>query len=103
MTIILVMITPRSLADTKAHLAECVAAAEAGQPVVVSRHGRPVVAIVPMADFERLQRLRGEDPQAGLAGLVDAFAGDQDFVDESQRRVAERGPGRALPDWDVQG
>lgn len=56
-----------------------------------------------MADFERLQRLRAEDPQAGLAGLVDAFAADHDCVNDSRRRMAERGPGRALLDWDVQG
>ena len=101
MTIIMVMATPRSIADTKAHLAEYVAAAERGEPVVVSRHGRPVVAIVRMAEFERLQRLQGEDPQAGLAGLINGFAEDREFVEEAQRRMAERGPGRLLPDWDA--
>ena len=37
----------RSIADAKAHFAECVRAAERGSSTTLTRHGRPVARIVP--------------------------------------------------------
>jgi len=37
----------RSLGEAKAHFAECVRAAEKGQVIVLTRHGRPVARLVP--------------------------------------------------------
>jgi prevent-host-death family protein len=37
----------RSLGEAKAHFAECVRAAESGQSIVLTRHGRPVAKLVP--------------------------------------------------------
>jgi len=44
--------------------------AEAGDPVVITRHGKPVVALVPAAELEQLERLRAAGPEGGLASLA---------------------------------
>jgi prevent-host-death family protein len=41
-----------SLADAKAHFAECVRAAERGQVTVLTRHGRPVARLMPIESGE---------------------------------------------------
>jgi len=102
MTMILVMLAPRSIADAKAHLAEYVANAEAGARVVLTRHGRPVAALVPLADLQWLEQGSQEDPQAGLAGLIAAWDSDGGETDADADGVfalviAERTFGRALP------
>ena len=38
----------RTVADVKAHFAECIREAEAGHIIVVSRHGRPVAQLAPI-------------------------------------------------------
>jgi len=38
-----------SLADAKAHFAECVRGVEKGQSIGLTRHGRPVARLVPLA------------------------------------------------------
>lgn len=98
MTIIMVMPCPHSIADAKAHLAEYIATAETGEPVVLTRHGKPVAALVSIADLERLERQRGDDPQAGLAGLIGAWDADPDGDDAIAEVIAGRTAGRTLPD-----
>jgi prevent-host-death family protein len=109
LTIFLVMIITHSLAnshtdthsiaDAKAHLAEYVAAAEAGGRLVLTRHGKPVAALVPVADLTRLQQLRDGDPMAGLAGLIGAWEEDDEGDEAVAQVIASRTPGRALPDF----
>ena len=40
--------------DAKASLSKLVGAAERGEPTTITRHGRPVAVLVPIADAERL-------------------------------------------------
>ena len=44
-----------------------------GKPIIVERNGRPVVALISLADLERLRQLRAQDisprNQAALAWL----------------------------------
>jgi len=40
----------RTIADVKAHFAECIREAEAGHVIVVTRHGRPVARLEPIAE-----------------------------------------------------
>lgn len=70
-----------SLADMKAHLSEWVRAAEAGEAVVITRHGKPVVALVPAAEMEQLSRLRAAGPDQGLAGLAGGWEGSEELVE----------------------
>ena len=43
----------RTIADVKAHFAECIREAETGRVIVVSRHGRPVAQLGPVGDMRR--------------------------------------------------
>lgn len=99
-TILLNMPAPHSIADAKAHLAAYVADAEAGNRVVLTRHGRPVAALVPIADLDRLESLGQDDPQAGLAGLIGAWEEDEEMVDVIQSVIASRTGPRQLPKWE---
>ena len=83
----------RSLADAKAHFAECVRLAEEGKPVVLTRHGRAVVALVPAEDLETLQALRAAGPQSGLASVVGGWEGSEELVARLEER--RRSPRRA--------
>lgn len=67
------MVRSLSIAEAKAHFSECVRDVEAGEPVVVTRHGRPVAAIVPAEDMETLRRLRASGPAGGLASVAGHF------------------------------
>jgi prevent-host-death family protein len=89
MTIIMVMTTTRSVADAKSHFTDCIASAEAGEPVVVTRHGKPVAAIVRVEDLERLSRLGDDSPQSGLAGILDQWD-DEEFAEVLNDIVAQR-------------
>jgi prevent-host-death family protein len=74
-----------SVAEVKAHFADWVRAAEAGESVVITRHGRPVVALVPADELEQLQRLRAAGPAKGLASLAGGWEGSEELAE----RVAE--------------
>lgn len=69
-----------SAARAKAEFAEWVRKAEAGEAVVITRHGRPVAALVPADDVRQLERLRAAGPEAGLAGLAGGWRGSRDLV-----------------------
>jgi prevent-host-death family protein len=88
MVMLLVMST-HTLADAKAHLSACVACAEGGEPVVITRHGKPVAALIRFEDLARLSTMRDDSPQAGLAGLLGS-CGDEAFADTMERIVSER-------------
>ena len=89
------MATRVSAAQAKAAFAECVRRAEAGEPVVITRHGKPVVALVKADQLPLVERLRSAGPQAGLAGLAGGWRGSGELVRSlarSRRSKARRGP-----------
>ena len=59
------MATTVSAAKAKAEFAECMRKAEAGDPVVITRHGKAVVALVRADRLQQLERLRSAGPAAG--------------------------------------
>jgi prevent-host-death family protein len=69
-----------SAAKAKAEFAECMRRAEAGDPVVITRHGKPVVALVRADRLQQLERLRSAGPAAGLAGLAGGWRGSEELV-----------------------
>ncbi len=71
------MATTVSAAKAKAHFAECMRKAEAGDPVVITRHGKAVVALVRADRLQQLERLRAAGPAAGLAG---GWPGSEELV-----------------------
>ncbi len=84
-----------TLPEARDQLSAHVRSAEHGTPVVITRRGRAVAAIVAADDFERLERLRAAGPQAGLAGLAGGWEGTEELVDELAGR--RRGPPRRSP------
>jgi prevent-host-death family protein len=87
--------TTVSAAKAKAEFSECIRRAEAGDPVVITRHGRAVVALVRVDRLEQLERLRSTGPAAGLAGLAGGWPGSEElvkFLAGSRRTRARRVP-----------
>ncbi len=66
-----------SVAEAKAHFSDCVRKVEAGSAVVITRHGKPVVALVPAAELEELERLRAAGPAGGLASIAGGWKGSE--------------------------
>jgi prevent-host-death family protein len=81
-------------ARAKAEFAECVRRAEAGDAIVITRHGRPVAALVAAEGLKQLERLRAAGPQAGLAGLAGGWKGSAQLVKVLAR--SRRSKGRVL-------
>lgn len=69
-----------SAAQARAQFAECMRKAEAGDPIVITRHGEPVVALVAAHDLRELERLRSAGTQAGLAGVAGGWKGSEELV-----------------------
>jgi prevent-host-death family protein len=87
-----------SVTEAEAHFKEWVREAEAGERVVITRHGKPVVALVPAREIENSQRDRGAGPEKGLASLAGGWEGSEELVE----RLAEfrRSRPRDTPDLD---
>ena len=81
-----------TVAEAKAKFAECLRDAEEGRPVLITRHGKHVAAVVSVSDFEQVKRLRAAGPEAGLAGVAGGWKGSEKLVDEIAhfRRTAGR-------------
>ena len=68
-----------SAAQAKSHLADCLRKAENGEPVIITRHGKAVAALVGM-DQVALPRQKDARAGAGLAGLAGGWKGSEDLV-----------------------
>ena len=89
------MATTITAARAKAEFADCVRRAEAGDPVVITRHGKAVVALVRADQMQQLERLRAAGPAAGLAGLAGGWRGSDELerlIAGSPRSKARRSP-----------
>ena len=82
------MIKQISLAEAKATLSECIRDVESGKAVLITRHGKPVAALVRTKDLENLERLKKAGPEGGLASLAGGWEESEEYVrilDESSR------------------
>ncbi len=70
----------RTVSEVKAKLSEYIRAAEHGEPVVITRHGQAVAAIVGPEELETLQRLRAAGPEGGLASVAGGWEDSDDLV-----------------------
>jgi prevent-host-death family protein len=86
-----------SVAEVKAHFADWIRAAESGESVVITRHGK-VVALVPAGELEQLQRLRAAGPEKGLASLAGGWEGSDELAERIQE-FRRSGP-REMPEGD---
>ena len=69
-----------SIAQAKATLSECIRNVETGAPVLITRHGKPVAALVRANDLENLDRLRKAGPEGGLTSLAGGWEGSDELV-----------------------
>ncbi len=77
-----------SLAEAKATLSECIRKVESGKTLLITRHGKPVAALVRAKDLENFERLQKVGPEGGLASLAGGWKDSEEFVrilDESSR------------------
>ncbi|MCJ7596294.1 MAG: type II toxin-antitoxin system prevent-host-death family antitoxin [Desulfobacterales bacterium] len=77
-----------SVAEAKATFSECIRQVEAGSSVLITRHGKPVAAIVRPGDIEHLERLREAGPESGLASVAGGWRDSDELakvLDESPR------------------
>ena len=84
-----------SVADVKAHFAECLREVERGTLLTITRHGKRVAALVPASELSLLEQLRAAGPQAGLAGLAGGWKGSEELVDmvtKANRTKPRRAP-----------
>lgn len=82
----------RSVADVKARFSEYIRAAEHGDPVVITRHGRAVAALVGSEELQTLERLRSAGPEGGLASVAGGWEDSDDLIRilETSPRVGSR-------------
>lgn len=73
-----------TVVEAKAHFAQCLREAEQGDPVLLTRHGRWVAAIVPVDLFDEVERLRAAGPGAGLAGLAGGWEGSEEVAEAAK-------------------
>jgi prevent-host-death family protein len=88
-----------SVAEAKASFSECIREVEGGgSSVIITRHGKPVAALVRPDELEQLERLRKAGPQGGLASIAGGWEESEDLV-----KILEASPRqghRAVPGWE---
>ena len=84
-----------SVAEAKATFSECIRKVEAGNAVLITRHGKPVAALVSPSDLEHLERLRKAGPENGLASIVGGWENSEELasiLDASPRQGQRNTP-----------
>ena len=71
---------PLSVAEAKASFSECIRQVEAGNAVLITRHGKPVAALVCPSDVEHLERLRKSGPEGGLSSLAGGWDNSEELA-----------------------
>lgn len=87
-----------TMVEAKTRLAEWVRSAESGDPVVITRHGKAVVALVSADELERLAALRAAGPGAGLVSVAGGWDGSEELV--AHLAEHQRSAARTAPDLD---
>lgn len=83
------------MADVKAKLSKYIRAAEHGDPVIITRHGRAVAALVGSEELQLLERLRAAGPEGGLASVAGGWEDSDDLsriLNTSARVGSRNGP-----------
>jgi prevent-host-death family protein len=85
----------KAIAEVKARFAECLRQVESGDAIVLTRHGRPIAALVPIDHYEHLERLMAAGPSAGLASVAGGWKGSKEVAEKALaygRSAARRTP-----------
>ena len=87
-----------SVAEAKAHFSDCIERAERGDPVVITRHGKSVAAVISVGDLKHVRKVQTAGPEEGLAGLAGGWKNSDELVAILQR--VKRTRPRFVPDFD---
>jgi prevent-host-death family protein len=68
------------LSEARARFAECVRAVEQGELILLTRHDKPVAALVWPENIEQLERLQVAGSEGGLASLAGGWKGSEEIV-----------------------
>lgn len=81
-----------SVAEVKATLSEQIREVETGEPIIITRHGKAVAALVRAEDLKQLERLRAAGPDTGLASLAGGWEDADDLLRilDSSPRMGQR-------------
>jgi prevent-host-death family protein len=81
-----------SLAEAKATLSECIRKVETGKTMLITRHGKPVAALVRAQDLENFERLKKAGPNGGLASLAGGWEDSEELASilDGSSRVGQR-------------
>lgn len=80
----------RTIADAKAHFAECIREAEEGHAIVLTRHGRAVARLVPIFDGEGAEGAKKPEEVAEPEPGYTSTAAPASFHAPAARRAALR-------------
>jgi prevent-host-death family protein len=69
-----------SVAEAKATLSAAIREVEAGGSLVITRHGKPVAALVRAEDLAALERLRHAGPAEGLASIAGGWKDSEELI-----------------------
>ena len=69
-----------SVAEAKTHLSDYIRQVEQGNSILITRHGKPVAALVSAEALEHVERLRKAGPQAGLASLAGGWQNSEELI-----------------------
>jgi prevent-host-death family protein len=69
-----------SVAEAKASLSDAIREVEGGSTVIITRHGKPVAALVKPEDADKLEVLRAAGPQQGLVSVAGGWPGSEGLV-----------------------
>ena len=84
------MATIISASQAKAHLSHLMAqVAYRGERYVIERRGKPLAALVSLADFDALERLQGQQRQAQLSHLAARAAQEAGAVEPTEEEIVE--------------
>jgi len=78
-----------SVADAKRRFSELIERVQRGERFVVSRRGKPVLALVPAEDAQSEERPKKRGFMA-LWGALEGVEGAEEWYEEMQRIVADR-------------
>lgn len=84
-----------SITEAKTNFSAAVRRAESGHPVVITRHGKAVAALVDADELARLERLRAAGPERGLASLEGGWEGSEELAELLD--ASERTGSRTVP------